>query len=427
MRIALLLVLLSCKPTATPADSASTCSTCPTGSDPTDPTDSAASETEDTTDTDPPTETGDAAAWPVAVATVDVDAGEAPLTVHLSATESVVAAGPFVASWDLGGGLTAEGDELDHVFDAIGAHLVLLTVTDSLGRTDDAAVAIAVYPATCPVSVEPLELGTLAEDEVDEASGVVASRQSPGVLWTHNDSGGGPELFAFAEDGSALGTYTLQGVTPTDWEDIALGEDPATGAGRLYVGDIGDNARARETITVWMVDEPVVDPLQEHAEVTLKGVAELTLRYPKEVFDAEAIMVDPRTEDVYVVTKDRTLSGYTGIFRKAAPHADGDDAVLEEVASLNFMVAPLVGVTVTGSDISPNGEHVVIRTYSTQANVWLRSADQSIAEALAGPPCPIELPSEDGLAEAVGFSPDGAGLYTLAEGDHPPVRLTPLE
>jgi hypothetical protein len=38
-------------------------------------------------------------------------------------------------------------------------------------------------------------LGTLP-DELAESSGVAVSRTQPGVLWSHNDSGDGPTLYA---------------------------------------------------------------------------------------------------------------------------------------------------------------------------------------------------------------------------------------
>src|SRR4051794_4913940 len=37
--------------------------------------------------------------------------------------------------------------------------------------------------------------GNLANALITEASGIVASRMNPNVLWTHNDSGHNPEIF----------------------------------------------------------------------------------------------------------------------------------------------------------------------------------------------------------------------------------------
>ena len=40
------------------------------------------------------------------------------------------------------------------------------------------------------------DCGLIEYDPIDEASGIAASRKNPNVLWTHNDSGDGPLLYA---------------------------------------------------------------------------------------------------------------------------------------------------------------------------------------------------------------------------------------
>ena len=71
---------------------------------------------------------------------------------------------------------------------------------------------------------------------VDESSGLVASRINPGILWTHNDSGAGPVIFAISHDGHLKGMYTVEGIGAEDWEAITTDLD-----GHLYVGDFGNN------------------------------------------------------------------------------------------------------------------------------------------------------------------------------------------
>ena len=39
-------------------------------------------------------------------------------------------------------------------------------------------------------------VGTVAFAEINEASGMVASRKNPNVFWVHNDSGDGPYVYA---------------------------------------------------------------------------------------------------------------------------------------------------------------------------------------------------------------------------------------
>src|SRR6187549_1833779 len=62
--------------------------------------------------------------------------------------------------------------------------------------------------------------------ELPEASGVAASRQTPGRFWSHNDSGQ-PVLFVLDSTGAVTGRLRLSGATVEDWEAVAVGPCPA--------------------------------------------------------------------------------------------------------------------------------------------------------------------------------------------------------
>ena len=151
--------------------------------------------------------------------------------------------------------------------------------------------------------------GHVKSSKLTEISGVVASRRHPGVYWTHNDSGGKPEFYALTLDGTDLGAYPLTGATAVDWEDIAIGPKRGATGSYLYAGDIGDNAAElpgvmgtpRDHITVYRVAEPAAAP---HAPgATLGGVEKFTLHYPAGANDAEAMLVDPVSGDLVIITK----------------------------------------------------------------------------------------------------------------------------
>jgi hypothetical protein len=67
--------------------------------------------------------------------------------------------------------------------------------------------------------------------EIDDAgltlpAGLVASRDLDGVFWTLNRDASNPALFAVDADGTVLGKYVLDGISPSGakWTDIALHE-----------------------------------------------------------------------------------------------------------------------------------------------------------------------------------------------------------
>ena len=120
-----------------------------------------------------------------------------------------------------------------------------------LASSDARAVA-------CPGFRAGVSVGAVSDPSVVEASGLAASRQNPGVLWVHNDSGNAVELFAIGDDGGVRAPYLPTGITNRDWEDLAIGPGPAAGVDYLFIGDIGDNGLARSSITIYRIPEPAV-------------------------------------------------------------------------------------------------------------------------------------------------------------------------
>ncbi len=268
----------------------------------------------------------------------------------------------------------------------------------------------------CEGGVDPflpgMEIGTLLGSDVDEASGLVASRQNHDVLWTHNDDYGDNRLFAVRKNGVLLGRYTM-GSGAVDPEDIAIGPGPQAGVDYLYWGDIGDNNSNRSSIFVKRAPEPVVDCTQACDNFVLTGVERIVLQYPTGATapshkDAETLLVDPLSGDLYVVTK-RTSQGQ--VYRAAYPHSTTGPNVLEWVATLPWSGA-------TGGDISPDGSLIIVRRYGTAAAVWGRPMGTTVADAFNDSACNVSLVSEP-QGEAVCWDADGHAYLTVSENSSP--------
>jgi hypothetical protein len=280
----------------------------------------------------------------------------------------------------------------------------------------DAAVELASHEVNCPTFAEGVQVGVLEDEDLREASGLAASRRNPGVWWTHNDSGGLPKVYAISGEGRALGTFRLAGIALAwDWEDLAADDT------WLYVGDIGDGAAGRAHVTVIRVREPDLDDDRLPVEATLDDVEVRALAYPDEPHNAETLLADPLTGDLFLVTKAK--DGHSGVYRAATPFGEpaGDTPqVMERVANLDFGSATLPGgLLATGGDVSPAGDAVLVLTYES-ALWWRRPVDRPLQAAFAGPACLVPLARATGH-EAIAFDADGRGYRSVPEGQHAPV------
>jgi hypothetical protein len=241
---------------------------------------------------------------------------------------------------------------------------------------------------------------------VTEASGLAASRANAGVVWTHNDSGGAASLYALGGDGGITATASLTGATNRDWEDMARGPGPAGSPDWLYVGDIGDNGAVRGSVRVYRVAEPSLDGVPPGGSFPVAPSGHVNLVYPDGARDSEALVVDPDSGDLFLITKRESRSR---VYRAPAPSFAGETVTLEYVRELGDNL-------VTAADACPDGRTVLVRRYFG-LDAYVGS---SVASALASSPS-RRLVEVEPQGETVAAAPDCEGYYTLSEGSGQPL------
>jgi hypothetical protein len=240
--------------------------------------------------------------------------------------------------------------------------------------------------------------GTFANRLLTESSGVAASRRWPGVLWTHNDAGHDALLFATDTTGADLATFRLTGARNVDWEDIALG--PCHGVTCVYLADTGDNDRARASVAIYRVPEPVPHGNPDRLRATARAEV-LAFRYPDGPHNVEALWVDP-AGDAYLVTKQRR--GRARLYRlPAEAWSSAGPVAAQALGSVPIEAQGRAAGGVTGAALSPGARWVAVRSYV--AIYFFRRAASGA----------LELPARPLACDVLGLEPQGEGVTWLDE------------
>ncbi|GLZ45202.1 hypothetical protein Acsp06_13870 [Actinomycetospora sp. NBRC 106375] len=235
-------------------------------------------------------------------------------------------------------------------------------------------------------AADPMVRCVLADDRLAEASGLVAD--PAGGYEVVNDSGNPSTVYRLDDRCAVVGERAVPH-RGRDVEDLARTLD-----GTLWLADVGDNGRRRDTVAVLRLDGSGAETVER-------------LTYTDGPHDAESLLV-PADGRPVVVTKD--LSGRSGVYV-----ADGSTLrQAGEVVVPGEAMTALGAGTFTGGALSADGRVVALRTYT---DAWLYPAPrgtgtaEDVVAALRTAPVRVPLPAE-AQGEALAFAPDGMLLAT---------------
>ena len=289
--------------------------------------------------------------------------------------------------------------------------LLLLSACDS--QTENQSTETV----SLPVSLE--QMGWLASNKLNEASGLQASYSRKGDFFVHNDEGK-PVIYAVDESGADLGLVTIVPAKNKDWEDIT--SVPVDGGRWIVAGDIGDNWSRRKSIKLYFAEEPEPGKDDRYAgRQELKHHLDLT--YPDGPRDCESMSYDPVGKQILLLSKrDKPPRLYA---------IDLEIALTQQFAELDFLgtTSALRPPTPrdqlhwggrtdwisqpTGFDISADGNEAVVITYRSlyryqrQENEDWLTAMQRKPDEVVGPPAVQN--------EAIAYSVDGKSIFVTTE------------
>jgi hypothetical protein len=222
---------------------------------------------------------------------------------------------------------------------ALALAVMIAYAATAMGRSETVA---ANTPATC-------EHGSILTtiSELREASALAASRRTPQLFWSLNDSSS-PVVVAIDTRGRVRGRVRIPRASVVDWEALTAaecGDGPC-----LFIGDIGDNDRVRGHITIYRVKEPAPSDEVAAAATAFEAV------YPEGPQDAEALFVADGT--LYIVTKGHDMP--VRLYRLPTLERP-DRQTLHLVTTLTAGPATSPA-RITDAALSPDGRRVALRS-----------------------------------------------------------------
>lgn len=204
------------------------------------------------------------------------------------------------------------------------------------------------------INAQQTTIGTLPS-VINESSGLASYPENSAYFWSHNDSGGLPELYLFDINGELIHTLQITNFNNIDWEDLAQDNQ-----GYLYIGDFGNNGNNRTNLKILKV--PVNGlPAQAIAAAINFNYPDQTLFPPPPAafnFDMEAMIY--REDSLYLFSKN-VLSfsamgtGYSKLY--SLPSVAGD-------YTANLIDSLYTFFQVTAADIAPSGKAVALLCYT---------------------------------------------------------------
>ncbi|HWS35252.1 MAG TPA: hypothetical protein VN408_21255 [Actinoplanes sp.] len=266
-----------------------------------------------------------------------------------------------------------------------------------------AVLAVSLTAVPMPVAAAPETACTVKNDLLAEISGLLADGGGYVVVNDGADDPDGRKIFFLNKKCKVTDRISYPS-RPRDTEDLGRSPD-----GTIWVGDIGDNNRDRETVGLWRLKPGEKEP------------ALFRLSYPDGAHDAEALLVGSDGVPV-IVTKDPLTAG---VYLPTGPLDADTPTPLRRAGDFSIPITTTGNpygfkgrLVVTGGAVSADGRRIALRTYADAFEFDVPEG-QTDAEGLVktisgGTARTVALPDEP-QGESIAYSADGTALLTISE------------
>ncbi|MFN3852141.1 MAG: PE-PGRS family protein [Spirosomataceae bacterium] len=233
---------------------------------------------------------------------------------------------------------------------------------------------------------------------LDEASGLCDSKSMEGKIWVNEDSGNPSILHLLSHDGKYEGSIKLP-FPNRDWEDMAVVKNPVDGKNYVYIADIGDNAAAyNNEYYLYKFLEP------KSVNEIVANYQRIKFSYPDGSRDAEAFLVDPQTNDIYIITKRESK---VRIYQLPFPQSFTNPQIAEFLQEIDYQL-------ITSGEISVDGKEIVLKNYLSTF-YWYRKPNESIKATFSRSADKVLSVRQEVQEEGFCFEKNGKGFFSIGE------------
>lgn len=257
--------------------------------------------------------------------------------------------------------------------------------------------------------------GIIEYTKLDENSGMVVGIENSNIIWAIND-GSANEIYGFDKFGKSMAILNFKKSIlqdDSDIEDIAISN--INGMNYIILADIGDNVSKRSKCYIYLVPEPKSNEIKSEIEIDKSDIITIEFNYNDGPRDAECLLSDPITNNLYIVTKREENAR---LYELEYPFSYDKTNVFEYKSKFIFGNNPDIDYTgVTGGDISKDGNQILIRDYN---NVWYyeRKGNESLLKTFANNPERIDAyiySFDEPQGESICWDIINSGFYTASE------------
>ncbi len=172
--------------------------------------------------------------------------------------------------------------------------------------------AFIVLPVFAQIEFKYDHITNLDTSILNEVSGIQTSIKIGNRLYYINDSGDSAQLYYTENNNFSVKSIALENVKFTDTEDLTILQNGCNGVDCIIIGDIGNNKFDRDTLTLYFVQE------KKYFGKRVAPYHILEIRFHSNNFNLEAMAIEPKTKDLYFLSKkskENDVIGISQLFR----------------------------------------------------------------------------------------------------------------